>query len=148
MEKRGVENSNYLITKKYPLRGYNLSVLMHTTPCHRHWGGYEILDWNLIYMAWLCLVQYHDLQSSTLPHLMDPRSIFKGGPEDKFFTHNTYQATFIIDISADWHYIIYVQKMEQTKTEGKRTDKQKYEQTWKFIKLFRYLKGHYSHYTH
>ena len=44
MEKRGVENSNYLITKKYPLRGYDLSVLMHTTPRERHWGGDETLN--------------------------------------------------------------------------------------------------------
>ena len=32
-----------LVTSKYPLRGYILGVLTHTTAWDRHWGGDEIL---------------------------------------------------------------------------------------------------------
>ena len=32
-----------VIARKYPLRGYILSVLMHTTTWDRHWGGDETL---------------------------------------------------------------------------------------------------------
>ena len=31
------------ITRKYPLRGYILGVLVHTTAWDRHWGGDETL---------------------------------------------------------------------------------------------------------
>ena len=32
-----------LITRKYPLRGYILGVLTHTTAWDQHWGGDETL---------------------------------------------------------------------------------------------------------
>ena len=42
-------------TRKYPLWGYILGVLTHTTALDRHWGGDETLKWVLIYEARLCL---------------------------------------------------------------------------------------------
>ena len=39
-----VENGAEIVkTRKYPLRGYFLSVLTHTTALDRHWGGDETL---------------------------------------------------------------------------------------------------------
>ena len=35
--------SLYIITRKYPLRGYFLGVLTHTTAWDRLWGGDETL---------------------------------------------------------------------------------------------------------
>ena len=32
-------------TRKYPLRGYILGVLLHTTAWDRHWGGDITLDY-------------------------------------------------------------------------------------------------------
>ena len=34
----------YIYTRKYPLRGYILGVLTHTTAWDRHWGGDITLD--------------------------------------------------------------------------------------------------------
>ena len=42
-------------TWKYPLRGYILGVLTHTTAWDRHWGGDEILNWVLMHAVWLRL---------------------------------------------------------------------------------------------
>ena len=36
-------NQLSLVTRKYPLRGYILGVLTHTTAWDRHWGGDETL---------------------------------------------------------------------------------------------------------
>ena len=41
--------------RKYPLRGYILGVLTHTTTWDQHWGGDETLKLVLIYVAWLLL---------------------------------------------------------------------------------------------
>ena len=37
--------------RKYPLRGYILGVLTHTTAWDRHWGGDETLKLVLVYVA-------------------------------------------------------------------------------------------------
>ena len=37
--------SLYVSTRKYPLRGYILGVLTHTTAWDRYWRGDETLDW-------------------------------------------------------------------------------------------------------
>ena len=39
---------NYLDTRKYPLRGYILGVLAHTTALDRLWGGAETLEWQFL----------------------------------------------------------------------------------------------------
>ena len=44
-----------VLTRKYPLRGYILGVLTHTTALDRHWGGDETLKLFLVYVAWLLL---------------------------------------------------------------------------------------------
>ena len=44
-----------LLTRKYPLRGYILGVLTHTTAWELHWGGDETLKLVLVYVAWLLL---------------------------------------------------------------------------------------------
>ena len=41
----------YLVARKYPLRGYILGVLTHTTAWDRHWGGDETLKLVLVYVA-------------------------------------------------------------------------------------------------
>ena len=41
----------YYITRKYPLRGYILGVLMHTTAWDQHWEGDEKLRSVLMYLA-------------------------------------------------------------------------------------------------
>ena len=38
-------------TRKYPLRGYILGVLTHTTAWDRHWEGDETLKLVLVYVA-------------------------------------------------------------------------------------------------
>ena len=43
-------NLNYEVTKKYPLRGHILGVLMHTIAQDWHWGGDETLEWVLVYV--------------------------------------------------------------------------------------------------
>ena len=45
----------FSITKNYPLHGYILGVLMHTTAWDRHWGGDETLKLVLVYVVWLLL---------------------------------------------------------------------------------------------
>ena len=42
-------------TRKYPLWGYILGLLMHSTAWDWHWGGDETLKWVLIYAARLHL---------------------------------------------------------------------------------------------
>ena len=42
-------------TRKYPLRGYILGVLTHTTAWDSHWGGDKTLKLVLVYIAWLLL---------------------------------------------------------------------------------------------
>ena len=39
-----------VVTRKYPLRGYILGVLTHTTAWDRHWGGDETLKLVLVYI--------------------------------------------------------------------------------------------------
>ena len=39
------------MTRKYPLRGYILGVLTHTTAWDQHWGGDETLKLVLVYVA-------------------------------------------------------------------------------------------------
>ena len=46
---------NFFITRKYPLRGYILGVLTHTTTWDRHRGGDETLKLVLVYVVWLLL---------------------------------------------------------------------------------------------
>ena len=41
----------YYLTRKYPLRGYILGVLTHTTAWDRHWEGDETLKLVLVYVA-------------------------------------------------------------------------------------------------
>ena len=38
------------MTRKYPLRGYILGVLTHTTAWDRHWGGDKTLKLVLVYL--------------------------------------------------------------------------------------------------
>ena len=45
------KNVDFLLTRKYPLRGYILGVLTHTTAWDRHWGGDETLKLVLVYVA-------------------------------------------------------------------------------------------------
>ena len=40
-----------IITRKYPLRGYVLGVLTHTTAWDRNWGGDETLKLVLVYIT-------------------------------------------------------------------------------------------------
>ena len=47
--------NQFVNTRKYPLHGYILLVLKHTTACDQHWGGDEALKLVLIYVAWLRL---------------------------------------------------------------------------------------------
>ena len=42
---------NIFFTRKYPLRGYILGVLTHTTAWDRHWGGDKTLKLVLVYVA-------------------------------------------------------------------------------------------------
>ena len=56
-------------TRKYPLCWY---ILVGQT---LHWGGDEASKWVLIYVAWLQLFYYYDLQSSASLSLMDPRDL-------------------------------------------------------------------------
>ena len=42
-------------TRKYPLCGYILGVLTHTTGWYQHWEGDETLKLVLVYVAWLLL---------------------------------------------------------------------------------------------
>ena len=55
----GIPASNHclklVIARKYPLPGYILGVLTHTTAWDRHWGGDETLKLVLVYVAWLLL---------------------------------------------------------------------------------------------
>ena len=44
-----------LVTRKYPLRGYILGVLLHTTAWDQHWRGDETPKWALSYVVWLRL---------------------------------------------------------------------------------------------
>ena len=67
-------------TWKYPLRGYILGVLTHTTTWDQHWGGDEILKWVLMHVAWLNLTYQRNVRSSASPCLMDPR-VLRGDPE-------------------------------------------------------------------
>ena len=46
---------NFTLTRKYPLRGYFLGVLMHTTAWDRLWGGDYTLKGGSIYVALLHL---------------------------------------------------------------------------------------------
>ena len=46
---------NFVFIGKYPLCGYILGVLMHTTAWDGHWGGDETLKLGLVYVAWLLL---------------------------------------------------------------------------------------------
>ena len=49
----------YSVTRKYPLRGYIVGVLTHTTAWDRHWRGDKTLNWVLIYLSSLvssCLI--------------------------------------------------------------------------------------------
>ena len=57
-------------TRKYPLRGYILGVLTHTTTLDSLRGGNNTLKW--IYSAWLYLAKYCNVWSSASPHLMGP----------------------------------------------------------------------------
>ena len=43
------------MTRKYPLRGYILGVLAHTTAWDQMWGGDDTLKGVSIYVAWLNL---------------------------------------------------------------------------------------------
>ena len=56
-EKHNKKHKNFLLanTRKYPLRGYILGVLTHTTAWDRHWGGDETLKLVLVYVIWLLL---------------------------------------------------------------------------------------------
>ena len=51
-------------TRKYPLRGYILGVLTHTTAWDQHWWGDETLNWLLIIIPWLCHNRYFNECSS------------------------------------------------------------------------------------
>ena len=60
MIKREYERSDQEIaklfkTRKCPLRGYILGLIMHTTAWDRHWGGDETLKLVLVYVALLPL---------------------------------------------------------------------------------------------
>ena len=46
-----VESLVIVDTRKYPLPGYILGVLTHTTAWDRHWGGDETLKLVLVYFA-------------------------------------------------------------------------------------------------
>ena len=49
-------NFKYMVnTRKYPLHGYILGVLTHTTTLDWHCRSDETLMWVLTYTAWLCL---------------------------------------------------------------------------------------------
>ena len=50
-----VKGPDYIYTRKYPLRGYILGVLTHTTAWDQHWGGDETLKLVLVYVVWLLL---------------------------------------------------------------------------------------------
>ena len=43
--------TQFYLTRKYPLRGYILGVLTHTTAWDRHWRGDETLWLVLVYVA-------------------------------------------------------------------------------------------------
>ena len=116
MDARGaIAPTNFWFTRKYPLHGYILGVLTHTTASDRLWGSDETLTmWfsNWVYAPRLCFGR-----SSLTWHLELWPCGFKieythlgfasaaavplgseGEPGCIFFTLNTYQATFIIDI--------------------------------------------------
>ena len=61
--------NGFFITRKYPLCGYFLYVLMHTTAWDRHWEGDETLKRVLINIDRLCLANL----SFSLPH--GPRGV-------------------------------------------------------------------------
>ena len=62
--------------RKYPLRGYTLGVLTHTTACDRLWEGDETLKRVSIYITWLHFNPYFNIRSSVSPLLMDPRGLW------------------------------------------------------------------------
>ena len=45
----------FVLTRKYPLRGYILGVLMHTIAWDQNWGGDETLKLVSVHIAWLQL---------------------------------------------------------------------------------------------
>ena len=63
------------MTRKYPVHGYILSVLAHTTAWDRLWKGDETLKWVSLYVAWLHFTQYRNIRSKVSPCLMDPNSM-------------------------------------------------------------------------
>ena len=65
-----LQNRIWLNTRKYPLCGYILGVLTHTTAWDRHWRGDETLNWVLIKVACFHLAWYCDVWSSASSCLM------------------------------------------------------------------------------
>ena len=48
VDRKNTSSTEIHMTRKYPLCGYILGVLTHTTAWDQHWGGDETLNWVLI----------------------------------------------------------------------------------------------------
>ena len=101
----------FYVTRKYPLRGYFLGVLTHTTAWDRLWGGEktQVLVWNSLGVASLgssliCLLKLWPCGFKIeYTHLgFAPAAAVPLGSEDDpgciFFMLDTHQATFISEI--------------------------------------------------
>ena len=102
-------------TRKYPLHGYILGVLTHTTALNQLWGDDKTLNmwfWNWVYAPqlrlgrssqtwhlelWPCgfKIEYTHLGFASAAAVLLGS---EGYPGCIFYTLNTYQATFIRDI--------------------------------------------------
>ena len=104
------EREVLLITRKYPLCGYFLGVLMHTTAWDRLWRGEQtqVLVWNSLGIAthssnltcllklWPCGFKIEYMHLGFASAAAVPLGS-EGDPGCIFFTLNTYQTTFISD---------------------------------------------------
>ena len=122
--------SLYIYTRKYPLRGYILGVLTHTTAWDRLWGGDLFLRSYIRYRRGLtgllelwpcgfkiCYTHLGFASAAAFPLGTD------GDPGCIFFSLKTCQATFISDIL--WNNCRKSKKMKVWRTDGRKD-----RQTW------------------
>ena len=129
---------NSVSTRKYPLRGYILGVLTHTTALDRLWEGDETLTmwfWNWAHAPQLRLggssLTWHlefwpcgfEIEYTHLGFALAVAVWLgsEGDPKCTFFTHNTYLATFISDIF--WYYCRNW-RQKHVRTHGRTAERQ------------------------
>ena len=127
------------LTRKYPLRRYFLGVLTHTTAWDRLWGSEQtqVLVWNSLSVASLvssliCLLKLWPCGFRIKCTHLGFASVaavwlgYEGDPRCIFFTHDTYQASFISDIlwycCRNWSYFLERRKADGRRKEEGQTD--------------------------